>query len=85
MKKIAFIFTILAGTLAFTNCSSDDDKGSTDCFDCDLFVTATYCHTDGDDFYTMTVAGQTENIPMEGESWEEIKAALQQVCSGSGL
>lgn len=84
MKKIAFIFMILAGSLAFTNCSSDDDNGGADCFDCEL-LGATLCHTEGDDFYTITVQGHTENVPLEGESWEEIKSDMQDFCAGTGL
>ncbi|NLN32224.1 MAG: hypothetical protein GX159_01340 [Flavobacteriaceae bacterium] len=80
MKKLTFILLAVAGSLAFVNCSSDDDKGGKDCFDCNMIVTAKYCYEDGNDYYTVEVMGQSENIPLEGESWANIKAGLQEIC-----
>lgn len=74
-------------SLAFVNCSSDDDKGgSRDCFDCNLMgVNTEYCHTEGDDFYVMTVSiagqSQSENVPLDGASWSDVKEGLELICN----
>lgn len=82
MKKLTFILLAVAGSLAFVNCSSDDDKGGgKDCFECNLILTMEYCYEEGNDYYTVTVMGEKENVPLDGESWADIKAGLQQACS----
>lgn len=86
MKKLTFILLAVVGSMAFVNCSSDDDKGGgKDCIECNMIITAKYCHVDGDDFYTVEVMGETESVPMDGESWADIKAGLQAACDMSGL
>lgn len=79
MKKLTFILLTVATSLAFINCSSDDDNGSEDCFDCKMIITSKYCYTEGDKFYRVTVAGQTENVPLNGASWSEVKSGLEQL------
>lgn len=82
MKKITLIALTVVGSLAFINCSSDDNSGSKqDCFDCTLMgAKAKYCHTEGNDFYTVTVAGQSQKIPLGKASWADTKADLQSIC-----
>ena len=80
MKKILFVAAIAA--ITFTSFKKDDADNSTDCFDCTVqSISTEYCHTDGEDFYTVKFAGQTVNqtIP-EGTTWEEIKADYSEVC-----
>lgn len=82
MKKLTFILLTVASSLAFVNCSSDDDKGGgEDCFDCNFIVNTKYCYVDGNDYYTVTVMGETENVPLEGASWSDVKEGLQMVCN----
>lgn len=79
MKKLFITLTI--ASLVFTSCSKDDDGNSADCFDCKIQgSTVKYCYTSGDDFYTMTFMGQTQNVPTDGESWADIKETLQLLC-----
>lgn len=81
MKKLTFILLAVAGSMAFVNCSSDDDKGGSDCFDCGFMgIETKYCYNEGNDYYTVTVMGQSENVPLEGASWSDVKEGLQAVC-----
>lgn len=82
MKKFVFVLMAAASSLAFVNCSGDDDSGSQDCFDCSLMgVNTEYCYTEGEDHYTMTVMGQSEDIPLNGASWADVKEGLQSICN----
>lgn len=80
MKKLFITLTI--ASLVFTSCSKDDDGGKKeDCFNCtEMGVTIKYCYTEGNDFYTVTFAGQTVEQPLNGESWSDIKEDLQELC-----
>ena len=83
MKKILFVAAIAAMTFTSCNKDSGSDEKSEDCFDCETAsATITYCHTDGEDVYTMKVLGQTvdQDIP-EGTTWEELKSSLQEACN----
>ena len=80
MKKILFVAAIAAMT--FTSCKKDDDDSNTDCFDCTAAgVTSEICHTDGEDFYTISSGGQSydQTIP-DGTTWDEYKESLEAVC-----
>ena len=80
MKKILFVAAIAA--ITFTSCKKDDDNG-TECFDCtQATVTTEICHTDGDDFYTMTTDGNSveQTIP-SGITWSQMKATLTATCN----
>lgn len=79
MKKL--FFTLLVTSL-IVSCSKDDDGGSKkDCFDCNLQgTTIKYCYEEGKDFYTVTILGQTTEMPLHGESWSEIKEGYQSLC-----
>jgi len=75
MKKFTFVLLTVASSLAFVNCSSDDDKGGDDCFECtELGVTVKYCKK-GDNEATMTVVGTgvSQTIPLGGMTWAEFK------------
>lgn len=83
MKKgLLIAFTVL-GSMAFINCSSDDnDGGSNNCVECKQGgVTAKYCYNEGDNFYTMTVAGTSQKAPLAGQSWEDVKEVLKAACA----
>lgn len=64
------------------NCSSDDNKGSNqDCVDCKFMGTSIkYCHTEGDDFYTISGAGTNTKVPLDRIKWSEAKAGLLELC-----
>ncbi|MFA5618690.1 MAG: hypothetical protein WDA08_00140 [Weeksellaceae bacterium] len=82
MKKIAIICMMAFGSMAFMACSSDDGGSGPECFDCSIMgFTTKYCYTAGDDFYTMEVMGVSEEIPLEGANWNDIKSILQQACN----
>ena len=84
MKKILFLIAVTA--ITFTSCKKDDPKSNEDCFDCTtsaqgISTTSTYCYTDGDNFYTVTVSGNSQQVEIpEGSNWEEIKAGLELIC-----
>ena len=83
MKKILFVAAIAAMTFTSCNKDSGSDEKSEDCFDCETIAgTAKYCHTEGEDTYTIEFSGQTvdQDIP-EGTTWEELKIDLQEACN----
>lgn len=79
MRKILFI--ALFGLLIIFSCKKDDDTPTTDCFDCTVqTVTSTFCYTEGEDHYTLTLSGVDTDVLLNGQSWITIKAALQIPC-----
>lgn len=79
MKKL--FFTLAFASLVVVSCSKDDDDNKMDCFDCKLQgTTVKFCYTSGDDFYKMTFMGQTQEVPLNGETWEEVKEGLEVLC-----
>ena len=88
MKKLTFILLAVAGSLAFVNCSSDDDKGGEDCSSCGFMgIETKICYTEGNSYYTMTVTGGTsQNVEFaEGETWAEVKSSFDAACDLGGL
>lgn len=83
MKKALLIVATVFGSIALMNCSSDDNKGpKQDCFDCEqMGVKTKVCYTEGDDFYTATMAGQSMKQPLGEMSWKEMKEFLKEACS----
>ncbi len=80
MKKFTFVLMTAVASLAFVNCSSDDDGGN-DCFSCGSGASEIkYCKK-GDDKYTVTVGGVvTQEFSLDGESWEDFRADMQELC-----
>jgi hypothetical protein len=79
MKKLTFIL-MAAASLAFMNCSGDDDGG--DCFSCDATGEAVkYCKS-GDNNYSVSVGGiEVGEYPLGDMTWEEFKADTQEACN----
>ncbi len=63
MKKCILMITMVA-TMAFslTSCSKDDEKNN--CDTCSAMLQTIEICDNGDDTYTLTVAGQSETIPV---------------------
>lgn len=82
MKKFVFAVLVAVVMISFSSCSKDDDGGNKkDCFNCSMEgQTIKFCHTEGDDFYTMSAGGQSQEIPLDGDNWEETKDFLQELC-----
>ncbi|GEM_PF-1092724 len=88
MKKFIFVLTVAASSLAFVNCSSDDDGGSEDCASCGFMgIETKICYTEGNSYYTLSVTGgNSQNIEFEeGETWAEVKSSFEEGCDMSGL
>lgn len=88
MKKLTFVLLTVASSLAFVNCSNDDDKGGEDCSSCGIMgAEMKICYTEGNDYYTMTVTGGgSQNIDFaEGESWADVKSDFDAACDAGGL
>ncbi len=84
MKKFIYASMVVAA-MAFVSCSDDDDSSSeassTDCFTCEIMgIETEYCYTDGDDYYTVTMMGQSVETPLSGTSWSSLKSTLEAVC-----
>ena len=84
MKKITLTILTVVASLAFMNCSSDDDKGQKkqECIDCEIMGSnSTYCYTEGDTFYTINSSGESDKVPLEGASWSDAKMLLKELCN----
>lgn len=84
MRKALLMVVATFGSIALMNCSSDDNKDSKqDCFNCSEMggVTTKFCYTEGDNFYTLTAAGQSQKIPLQGATWEDVKKTLKEACN----
>lgn len=81
MKKFGFILMLAVSSLAFVNCSGDDDGGG-DCFSCDATGSVVeYCKK-GSDEYTVSVGGHVvQTLPLGDMSWEEFKSSMQEACN----
>ncbi len=77
--KLVAVVAIGLGTTFTTGCSKKDKK---DCFVCETGGdSVNFCYTEGNDFYTMTVDGEVQEIPTNGRSWSSIKSDKQAACS----
>lgn len=75
MNKLKFIFLTIS-TLTFINCSSDDERRTADCFECNLDGIATeFCKFGNGNTYTVAVVGgpDQEYTLEEDQTWEEFK------------
>lgn len=88
MKKFTFVLLTVASSLAFVNCSSDDDKGGEDCSSCGFMgIETRICYTEGNSYYTMTMTGgEPQTVELEeGETWAEVKSSFEAACDFGGL
>ncbi len=81
MKKFTFVLLTAVCSLAFVNCSSDDDKGGDDCFNCGSGAAQIkYCKKG--DKYTVSIGGVvTQEFPLGDQSWEEFRTEMQEICN----
>ncbi|MEP1489072.1 MAG: hypothetical protein ABJK28_11645 [Algibacter sp.] len=79
MKKI-MLSALLIGALGFTSCGSDDDGGeetTETCETCTLqSIESKYCDN-GDGTITITVAGQSQEVPLSGVSFSDYISLLE--------
>lgn len=73
------LLLIIASSLLFLSCSSDDDSGN--CFDCRTSgIKIQYCKS-GDNYTVTTIGmGVTHEYPLGDQSWEEFKAEMEELC-----
>ncbi len=70
--------------ILFLSCDSNDSVNQ-ECFSCEYTAT-TYCISQGDDFYTVTVADASETIvPLDGAYWSDIRIQLEEACTIAAL
>jgi hypothetical protein len=66
-----------------TNLQNDcADDPTEDCFTCES-TGAQYCYREGETFYTTTINGETTQTELNGQTWDAIKATLQNDCPTS--
>lgn len=79
MKKL--LFGALVMGLAFTSCKKDDDGDSRNCKTCEMAGTGgalEYCDN-GDGTVTISSNGQSQTTNLEGITFNDYIAALQQI------
>lgn len=81
MKKFTLVMFTLVASIAFINCSGDDDGGG-NCFNCDATGSVIkYCKK-GNDQYTISVGGVVMSTGDLGDmTWEEFKSSMQEACN----
>lgn len=80
MKKLLFTAAIM-GLLISTSCKKDDDGDSRNCKTCEMADAGnalTYCDN-GDGTVTISSNGQSQTTNLEGISFNDYIAALQQI------
>ena len=76
--RLVVVAAIGLGATYASGCAKKDKQ---DCFTCNTGgESVNFCYTEGNDFYTMTIDGDVQEIPTNGRSWSSIKSDKQAVC-----
>jgi len=78
MLRAGLMVAVIAGMTTLLSCAKNDKD---DCFSCSLDgEKVSFCYSEGNDFYTLTIAGETTKVPLDGQSWSSVKAAKKAIC-----
>lgn len=73
------ILCVICLSVLFVQCGGGDDEPTLSCEDCELLsVVTTYCDN-GDGTVSVTLAGETTTLNLEGISFEDFIANLEMV------
>lgn len=82
MKKF-LVAAALAACVSFVGCKKDDDSSGSEsgCFTCSVSgLEIEYCYVSGEDHYTVTMMGISQEVPLGDATWSEIKSGLEAAC-----
>lgn len=78
LLSVGLMTAVFATAVTISSCSKKDKD---DCYSCSLDgENVSFCYTEGNDFYTLTISGETQEVPLNGQSWSSVKASKKAIC-----